>query len=78
MWYWRRMENIILTHRVKNEEVSQRVKEERNNLHTIKRRMANWIGLILLRNCHLQRVIEGKVEGRSDEKTRKKTFAATG
>jgi hypothetical protein len=49
---------------VRNEEVLHRVKEERNILHTIKRRKANWIGHILRRNCLLKHVIEGKVEGR--------------
>jgi hypothetical protein len=41
MWCWRRMEKIIWTDRVRNEEVLHRVKEERNILHTIKRRKAN-------------------------------------
>jgi hypothetical protein len=41
-----------------------RVKEERNIVHTIKRRKANWIGHILRRNCLLKHVIEGKLEGR--------------
>jgi hypothetical protein len=49
-----------------NEEVLHRVKEERNILHTIKRRKANWIGHILLRNCLLKHVIERKLEGRKD------------
>jgi hypothetical protein len=49
---------------VRNEEVLHRVKEERNILHTIKRRKANWIGHILRRNCFLKHVIEGKLEGR--------------
>jgi hypothetical protein len=39
-----------------------RVKEERNIVHTIKRRKANWIGHILRRNCLLKHVIEGKLE----------------
>jgi hypothetical protein len=43
------------------EAVSHRVKEERNILHTIRRRKANWIGHILCRNCHLSHVIEGKI-----------------
>jgi hypothetical protein len=43
---------------VKNEEVLQRVKEGRNILQTIKRRNANWIGPIWLRNCLLKQVIE--------------------
>jgi hypothetical protein len=41
-----------------------RVKEERNILHAMKRRKANWIGHILRRNCLLKHVIEGKLEGR--------------
>jgi hypothetical protein len=64
MWCWRRMEKISWTDRVRNEEVSHRVKEERIILHTIKRRKANWIGHILRRNCLLKHVIEGKLEGR--------------
>jgi hypothetical protein len=38
-------------------EVMHRVKEEGNILHTIKRRKANWIGLVLHRNCLLEHVI---------------------
>jgi len=38
------------------------VKKERNILHEIRKRKANWIGHILLRNCLLQRVIEGKIK----------------
>jgi hypothetical protein len=48
----------------RNEEVLHRVKEERNIVHTIKRRKANWIGHILRRNCLMKHVIEGKLEGR--------------
>ena len=43
-----------------------RVKQERNILHSIKRREANWIGHILRSNCHLRHVIEGKIEGRME------------
>jgi hypothetical protein len=63
MWCWRRME-ICWTDRMRNEEVLHRVKEERNILHTIKRRKPNWIGHILRRNCLLKHVIERKLEGR--------------
>jgi hypothetical protein len=49
---------------VRNEEVLHRVKEERNIVHTIKRRKVTWIGHILRRNCLLKHVIEGKLEGR--------------
>jgi hypothetical protein len=63
MWCWRRMEKISWTDHVRNEEVLLRVKEQRNILHEIRKQMANWIGHILFRNCLLQRVIEGKVQG---------------
>jgi hypothetical protein len=49
---------------VRNEEVLHRVKEDRNILHTIQRRKANWIGHILRRNCLLKHAIERKLEGR--------------
>jgi len=44
------------------EEALHRVKEERNILHTVRRRKANWIGYIWLGNCLLQDVIEGKIK----------------
>jgi hypothetical protein len=53
IWCWRRME-ISWTDHVRSEEVlHSRVKEERNLLHTVKGRKANWIGQILRRNCLL-------------------------
>jgi hypothetical protein len=63
MWCWRRMEKISWTDHVRNEEVLLRVKEHRNILHEICKRKANWIGHIVRRNCLLQRLIEGKIEG---------------
>jgi len=63
MWCWRRMEKISWTDHVRNEEVLLRVKEQRNILHEIRKRKANWIGHILRRNRLLQRVIEGKIKG---------------
>jgi hypothetical protein len=62
------MEKISWPDRVRNEEILHRVKEERNIVHTIKRRKANWIGHILRRNCLLKRVIEGEVTGRRGRK----------
>ena len=47
MWCWRRVEKVGWTDRVRSEEVLQRVREDRNILHTVKRRKANWIGHIL-------------------------------
>jgi hypothetical protein len=63
MWCWRRVEKISWTDRVNNEAVLHKVKEERNILHTIKRRKANWIGHILHKNCFLSHIIEGKIIG---------------
>jgi hypothetical protein len=63
MWCWRRMEKISRTDHVRNEDVLLRVKEQRNILHEVRKRKANWIGHILRRNCLLQRVIEGRIQG---------------
>ena len=57
------MEKISWTNHVRNEELLLRVNEQRNILHEIRKRKANWIGHILRRNCLLKQVIEGKVEG---------------
>jgi hypothetical protein len=57
------MEKISWTDRVRNEDALLRVKEQRNILHEIRKRKANWIGHILRRNCHLQRVTEVKIQG---------------
>jgi hypothetical protein len=57
------MEDISWTNHVRNEEVLLRVNEQRNILHEIRKRKANWIGHILHRNCLLQQVFEGKIKG---------------
>jgi hypothetical protein len=62
MWRWRKMEKICKTDQVRNEKVLLRVMEQRNILHEISKRKANWIGHILCRNCLLQQVIEGKMK----------------
>ena len=49
---------------MRKNEVLHRIKQERNIIHTIKRRKGDWIGHILRRNCFLKCVIEGKIEGR--------------
>ena len=55
------MENIKVLHKVQ---------EKINILQTIIRRRANWTGHILCRNCLLEHIIEGKIEG-TIELTRK-------
>ena len=57
------MEKISWTDHVRNEEMLLRVKEQRNILHEIRKRKANWIGHILRTNCLVQQVIEGKIKG---------------
>ena len=51
------------TDHVRNEEVLLTVNEQRNILHEIRKRKANWFGHILRRNCLLQQIIEGKIKG---------------
>jgi len=70
MWWWKRIEKLSWTSRVKNKEYDT-VREDRNALQTIKRRKANWFVHILRRNCLLKHAIEGK--DISDRKMRKKT-----
>ena len=70
MWCWRRMEQISWIDHVRNDEVLLQVNEQRNILHAIRKRKANWIGHILRRNCLLKQVIEGKIKGEIEVKRR--------
>ena len=58
------MEEISWTELVRNQEVLHRVREERNFLHTVKRRKANWIGHVLCNNCLLKYSFERKIKVR--------------
>jgi hypothetical protein len=40
-----------------------RVNEQRNIVHEIRKRKANWSGHILRRNCLIKQIIEGKIKG---------------
>jgi hypothetical protein len=53
------MERISWADHVRNKDVLLRVREQRNILHEIRKRKANWIGHILR---FLQRVTEGKIQ----------------
>jgi hypothetical protein len=66
MWCWRRIEKISWTDHVSNEEALLRGKEQRNILHDISKRKADWIGHILRRNYLLQLIIEGKIKGEKE------------
>ena len=63
MWCCRRMEKISWTDHISNEIVLLRVTEQRNILHEISKRKANWFGHNLRRNRLLKQVIEGKING---------------
>jgi hypothetical protein len=66
------MEKICWTDRVRSEESLCRVKVLWNSLHTITSRKACWIGHIVPRNCLLEQVIEGKIEGKREVTGRKR------
>jgi hypothetical protein len=55
---------------VRNKEVLFTLQEQRNILHEMCKRKANWIGHIWRRNCLLQQVIEGKIKGGIEMKGR--------
>jgi hypothetical protein len=59
------MEKIIWTDHARKEEVRRFTQSQgqRNILHEVSKRTANWIGHILRRTCRLQRGIEGKIKG---------------
>jgi hypothetical protein len=51
-------EHVPYTMYVRNEEVLLRVKEQRNILHEISKRKANWIGHISRRNAFYDRLLK--------------------
>jgi hypothetical protein len=75
MLYWRTTEKTSWADRVTNDEVLKRVNEERDILHTIKRKKANWIGHILHRH-HLLKTLfwrkDKKVRQKQKQKQKKK------
>ena len=58
MWCWIRMGKISWTDRVRNAEVLLRVKEQRNILHEISKRKANWIGHIFVETAFYNRLLK--------------------
>jgi hypothetical protein len=59
---WRRMEKISWSGRVRNEEVSQTVKEERIILPTINRRKLTGLVSSCIGNCLVKHMSEGKIK----------------
>jgi endonuclease/exonuclease/phosphatase family metal-dependent hydrolase len=64
MWIWRRMLKVSWKDRVTNDEVLERIGENRRIIDTIKRRKKNWIGHILRGNAFVTNVLEGKMKGK--------------
>ena len=52
------MEKVSWADHVRNEKVLLQINEQRNILHAIRKRKANWIGHILRRNFLIKEVIE--------------------
>jgi len=64
MWMWRRMEKISWTEKITNEEVLERVGEERQLIKLIRNRKKNWVGHVLRGDGLLKEVMEGRMEGK--------------
>jgi hypothetical protein len=73
MWCCSRKEKISWTDRMKNE-ILHIVKEEKDILHTTKRKKANGIGHSLRRICLLKHITKGKIEGRGRRGRRRKNL----
>ena len=75
------MDKISWRDHVRNEEVLLRVNEQRNIIHEVIKRKANWIGHILRRNCLVKQVIEGKIKGQIEvtrrQGSRRKSYWTT-
>ena len=61
---------IVATNLVRKEEALYGVKENRNNLHRVKRRKVNMFGYLLRWNRHLEHVIGWNIVGRVDVRRR--------
>jgi len=53
----------LISYAILLEEVLLRVNEQRNILHEMRKRKANWIGHILRRNCLLQQIMKERYKG---------------
>ena len=64
MWIWRKMLKICWTRKVTNQEVLNMRHEERNMISSIHQRKHNWIGHVLQHDGMLNRIMEGRIEGK--------------
>ena len=63
-WCWRRMLKIKWTDRITNDEVFQRVKEERLVLKILQNKCHSWIGHIISHNEFVVNILEGAICGK--------------
>ena len=64
MWCLRRMEKLKWSEKVTNEEILERMGKKRTRLNNMLRRIGNWIGHILRRNCLLHEAEEAEDRNR--------------
>ena len=67
MWIcssWRRMMKIPWTQHASNEQILGMVDESRYLMENLRKRQKNWIGHVLRHNSLLQKVIEGRFQGK--------------
>ena len=63
-WRWRRMLKIKWTDRITNDEVFQKVKEEKLFLKILRNRRYSWIGHIIRHNEFVANILEGAISGK--------------
>ena len=63
-WSWRGMLKIKWTDRITNDEVFQRLKEERLLLKILQNRCHSWIGHIISHNEFIVNILKGAISGR--------------
>jgi len=64
LWLWRNMLNIKWTDKIPNRVVLQQTEEEGSLVAKIKERQKTWVGHVLRSGNLLQRVIEGRIQGK--------------
>ena len=63
MWIWRKTNRVKWTDKIKNAVVLEIVGEGRIMLELIKKRIRNWLGHWIRRNCLLKDALEVMVHG---------------
>ena len=64
MWTWRKILKISWAQKVTNQEILNMIYEERNVISNIHQRKHNWIGHVLRHDGLLNRIMEGRIEGK--------------